>query len=193
VGIPHSAFRDGDLYIEYGFEEVLFRYEKETSRFFRKFYDETHEHEVPYNSELLHEAVCSGVLTTVERYFSGGAPEDNPTADNFSRMAVKYQRIRPYWFSVKYQDDYTRSGDIEVEADGRLEVIKAADSIKELLGKVVSDINFQPCLKVTYADEMPITIDKKSKDYDLGLCLELKKWELTVFSESSYYEGRSIP
>jgi hypothetical protein len=193
MGIPHSAFQAGDLYIEYGFEEVLFRYEKETTRFFRKFYNKSDEHEVPHDSKLLCEAQCSGVLTTAERYFSGGAPEDNPTADNFSRMAVKYQRIRPYWFSVKYQDDYTRSGDIEVEADGRLEVIKAADSIKELLGKVVSDINFQPCLKVTYADEMPITIDKKSKDYDLGLRLELKKWELTVFSESSYYEGRSSP
>ena len=54
----------------------------------------------------------------------------DPTADSFSRMAVKYQRIRPYWFSVKYQDDYTRQGEIEVGADGRLEVIKAADSIK---------------------------------------------------------------
>ncbi len=195
MGIPHSAFQDGNLYIEYGFEEVLFRYEKGAVGFrsFRKFYDETHEHEVPYNSELLHEAFCSGVLTTAERYFSGGAPEEDPTADGFSRMAVKYQRIRPYWFSVKYQDDYTRHGEIEVGADGRLEVIKAADSIKELLEKVISDINSQPCLRLICADETPITVDKNSKDYEFGLRLELKKREFTVVWESSYYEGRSLP
>lgn len=73
MGIPNEAFKGGDLYIEYGFEEVLFRYEKKTSRFFRKFYDESHEHEVPHDSELLCEATCSGVLTTAERYFSGGS------------------------------------------------------------------------------------------------------------------------
>ncbi len=108
-------------------------------------------------------------------------------------MAVKYQRIRPYWFSVKYQDDYTRHGEIEVGADGRLEVIKAADSIKELLEKVISDINSQPCLRLICADETPITVDKNSKDYEFGLRLELKKREFTVVWESSYYEGRSLP
>jgi len=195
MGIPNAAFRGGDLYIEYAFEDVLFRYEKETARFFRKFYNQSHEHEVPHDSKLLCEAECSGVLTTAERYLTGGAPAPvaNPTADSFSRMAVKYQRIRPYWLSVTHQKSYTRSGDIEVGADGRLEVIEAADSIKELLEKVVSDINFQSCLTVTCADGVPITIDKKSKDYDFGLRLELKKWELTVVSESSFYRGRSSP
>ena len=86
---------------------------------------------------------------------------------------------------------YTRSGDIEVGADGRLEVIKAVDPIKGLLEKIASDINFQPCLEVTYADEMPIAIDKKSKDYDFALRLELEKRELTVIAESSFYWGRS--
>jgi hypothetical protein len=191
MGIPTSAFQAGDLYIEYGFEEVLFRYEKETARFFCKFYNETHEDEFPHDSKLLCEARCSGVLTTAERYFSGGAPVADPTADSFSRMAVKHQRIRPYWLSVMHLKNYTRSGDIEVGADGRLEVIKAADSIKELLEKVVSDINSRPCLNVTYADEMPMTIDKKSKDYEFGLRLELKKRELTVIAETSFYLGRS--
>jgi hypothetical protein len=193
MGIPNASFKVGDLYIEYGFEEVLFRYEKETARFFRKFYNESYEHEVPYDSELLCEAICSGVLTTAERYFTGGAPAPvaNPTGDSFSRMAAKYQRTRPYWLSVAHLNSYTRSGDIEVGADGRLEVIKAADSLKELLEKVVSDINFQPCLTVICADDIPIIIYKNSKDYDFGLRLELKKREFTVIAESSFYLGRS--
>lgn len=193
MGIPNAAFQAGDLYIEYGFEEVLFRYEKQTARFFRKFYNESHEQEVPHDSKLLCEARCSGVLTTAERYFSGGAPVADPTVDSFSRMAVKHQRIRPYWLSVMHLNHYARSGDIEVGTDGHLEVIKAADSIKELLERVVLDINLHPCLNVICTDDMPITIEKTSKDYDFGLRLELKKRDLRVIAESSFYLGRSSP
>ena len=192
MGISNAAFKTGDLYIEYGFEKVLFRYEKETARFFRKFYNESHEREVPHDSELLCEAECSGVLTTAERYFTGGAPAPvvNPTADSFSPMATKYQRTRPYWLSVTHLKSYTRSGDIEVGADGRLEVIKATDSLREFLEKVVSEINLKPCLTVTCTDGIPITIYKKSKNYDFSLRLELKKQGLTVIAESSFYRGR---
>jgi len=192
MGIPQAAFRAGDLYIEYWFEDVLYRYEKESRRYFRRFYDQSHEIEVPYDSKLLCDATCRGVLTTAERYFSGGAPvAEDPSADSFSRMAVKYQRIRPYWLGVMYLNDYAHSGDIEVGADGGIEVIEATDSIKEHLGKAVSDINSQPYLEVTCADDIPFTIHKMSKDYDFGLRLELKKRELTVVSESSSYQGRS--
>ena len=191
MGIPTAAFRSGDFYIEYGFENVLFRYERKTGKFFRKFYEDWLEDEVPHNSELLCEAKCSGILTMAERYSSGGAPVADPTANNFSRMAVKYQRVRPYWLSVMLRRDYARSGDIEVAAAGRLEVIKAADSIKELLEKVMSDIDSRSWLKVTCGDQTSISVDKDSKDYDFGLRLELKKWELTVVSESSFYLGRS--
>jgi hypothetical protein len=193
MGIPSAEFRAGDLYLEYGFEEVLFRYEKETARFFRKFYNESHEHEVPHDSDLLSEAICSGVLTTAERYFTGGAPEPvaNPTAGSFSRVAARYQRTRPYWLSVTHLNSYTRTGDIEVGADSRLKLIKAADSIKELLKEAISDINSRPCLTLICADDIPITIYKKSKDYDFGLRLELKKRKLTVVAESSFYLGRS--
>ena len=125
MGIPNAAFRTGDLYIEYAFEDVLFRYEKESGRFFRKFYDSSREQEIPHDSKLLTEATCSGVLTTAERYTAGGAPEPiaNPTADSLSRVAVKHQRTRPYWLTVTHQDSYTRSGDIEVGEDGRLELL----------------------------------------------------------------------
>jgi hypothetical protein len=191
MGIPTAAFQAGDLYIEYGFEEVLYRYERKSGRIFCKPYNASQENEVPHTSELFCEARCSGVLTTAERYFSEGASAADPTADSFSRLAVKHQRIRPYWLSVMHRNDYTRSGDIEVQAAGRLQVIKADDSIKALLEGVVSDINAQPCLNVSCGDETPIAVDKQSKDYDFGLRLELKKRELTVISESSYYSGRS--
>lgn len=191
MGIPTAAFQAGDLYIEYGFEEVLFRYEKKTGRVFCKSYGAPRENEVAHDSKLFCEARCSGILTTAERYFSEGASVADSAADSFSRLAVKHQRIRPYWLSVMHLKDYARSGDIEVGAAGRLEVIKAADSIKALLEGVVADINSQPCLEVTSGDGTSITIDKASKDYDFGLRLALKKRELTVFSESSFYLGRS--
>lgn len=191
MGIPNSAFRSGDLYIEYGFESVLFRYEHDTARYFRKFYRESREVEVPHDSELLCDATCSGVLTTAERYHSGDAPVADPTADRFSRVAVSYQRIRPYWLSVMHRRDYACSGDVEVGADGGLQVVGAADSVKELLESAISDINTRPCLEVTCADGAPITVDRKTKDYDLGLRLELKSREFTVIAESSFYRGRS--
>jgi hypothetical protein len=87
--------------------------------------------------------------------------------------------------------DYSRSGDIEVGSDGRLEVIKAAESVSSLLTEIVSDINSQPFFSVTFGDEPPITVDKNSKDYDLALRLVLQSRDLTVISESSYYRGRS--
>jgi hypothetical protein len=191
VGVPTSAFLEGDLYIEYRFEEVLFRYQKESERFFCKFYSDTEEHERSHDNKLLCDAELSGVLTTAERYLSGGAPEADPTAASFSRAAVKYQRIRPYWISVMQLRDYSRSGDIEVGSDGRLEVIKAAESVSSLLTEIVSDINSQPFFSVTFGDEPPITVDKNSKDYDLALRLVLQSRDLTVISESSYYRGRS--
>lgn len=193
MGIPTSAFQAGDLYIEYGFEEVLFRYEKESGRFFCKFYSATREDECPHDSKLLCDARLSGVLTTPERYSSGGAPAADPACGSFSRLAVKYQRVRPYWLSVMYLNDYTRSADIEVGADGCLEIIKASESIKGLLEKLVSEINSQPCLCVPGGDEAPVTIDRSSRDYDFGLRLELRERKFTVTSESSYYSGRSLP
>ena len=191
MGIPNSAFRTGDLYIEYGFEDVLFRYEKKSGRFFRKYYRDTVESELPHDNKMLCDAELSGVLTTKERYTSGGAPVADPAAGDFAHAAVKYQRVRPYWLGVIFQKRYTRDGHIEVGADGRLEVVKAVGSIKELLEKAVSEINSQPGLSVTYGDEAPITVDRNSQDYEFGLRLELKKRELTVISESSYYRGRS--
>ncbi|MDA0328182.1 MAG: hypothetical protein O2958_04145 [Gemmatimonadetes bacterium] len=190
MGIPLSAFQAGDLFIEYEFEEVLFRYEKGTGRFFCKRYGYSGEHEVPSDFTFLSEARSAGVLTTAERYSSEGVSTGEP-ADDFGRMAVKHQRIRPWWLSVVYRRDHTRSGTIEVGTDGILLMIKATDSIKELLDQVVWGINSQSCLHVTYRDEAPITVDKNSKDYDFALRLELMKWDLNVFGESSYHDGRS--
>lgn len=192
MGIPSAAFRAGDCYIEYAFEGVLFRYEKLTGRFFRKFYDER-ETEVPFDSELLNDSQRSGVQTTAERYASGRAPARVPSAEaaegGISRAAVAYQRSRPYWLTVS-QRDVTGMGDVEVGADGRLEVVTAADSIRGLLEVLVSDLNGRPRLEVTFAGT-PMAIDKDSKDFDFGLRLELERRGLHKIAESSYYYGRS--
>ncbi len=195
MGIPQAAFEAGDLYIEYGFEEMLFRYEKVTGRFFGKFYNAAQEHEVPQDNNLLCEARCSGVLTTAERYSAGGAPAPvtPPSAAGFSTLAVAYQRIRPYWLSVKYRNSHTRAGDIEVGVDGRLEVLTADDSIKQLLEDVVAELNRLPGLPLTSADGAAISVSRQSADYDFGLRLELKNREFSVTSESSFYQGRSRP
>ena len=190
MGIPLSAFQTGDLFIEYAFEEVLFRYEKGSRKYFGKRYGHSDEHEVPHDFSFLGEARTSGFLTTAARYSSEGVPTAEP-ADGFSRMALRHQRIRPWWMSVAYLGNYTRSGTLEVGTDGTLLIIKAVDSIKELLDRVVSDINSQPCIAVTYREEAPINVDKHSEDYAFALHLELKKRDLHVYGESSYYQGRS--
>ncbi|MGH2567666.1 MAG: hypothetical protein ACRDGA_04960 [Bacteroidota bacterium] len=193
MGIPNSAFRAGDVYIEYAFENVLFRYEKKSDRYFRKFYDKSREDECEYNNKLFHDATLSGVMTTAERYKSGGAPVDDPAAGSFSRLAVRYQRIRPYWATLMQLKNFASLGRIELGTDGRLKVIPEAGSNTELLEKVVSEINSQPCFIVTWRNEASITVDKQSRDFDFGLHLELKKRGLTFMTESSYYHGRSGP
>jgi len=193
MGIPTTSFKTGDLFIEYGFEEVLFRFEKKTARYFRKFFNESDEHQVPSDNKLLCDALCSGVLTTAERYSVGDAPAPValPASNTFSRIATAYQRIRPYWLTVAHLKSYTRSGDIEVGVDGRLEFVKAEGSIKELLEKTVSYINFQPHLTMICSDGMQLIVSKNSKDYDFSLRIELKKRDFTVIAESSFYAGRS--
>lgn len=191
MGIPNAAFRASDLYIEYVFEEVLFRYENESGRFFCKFYTDIKEHERNHDNRLLNDAILSGVLTTAERYLNGGGRDHNPTAETFSRVAVNFQRTKPYWIGVIHHRDYTRSGEIEVAANGFLEVIEAAAPVESLLERTVTEINSQPVLSVAFGGAPPITVDRQSKDYDLALRLELKRHELSVSSESSYYRGRS--
>jgi hypothetical protein len=73
TGIPKEQFRDRDIYIDYDFEEVMFRYEHSTRRFFRKFYGESNdaEDEVPYDNRLLTDAILAGDEIDAKTYQEG--------------------------------------------------------------------------------------------------------------------------
>ncbi len=70
-----EAFREGhDVYLDYPFEEAMFRYEHQTGRIFRKFYGEA-EVEIDRTSNLFHEAISAGEQITAEQYSRGGPSE----------------------------------------------------------------------------------------------------------------------
>jgi hypothetical protein len=68
---PKELFRGRDVFIDYDFEEVMFRYESATRRFFRKFYDESKEDVVPYDNRLLNDAILGGTEIDVKTYQDG--------------------------------------------------------------------------------------------------------------------------
>ncbi len=71
MAVPLEAFREGqDVYIDYPFEDAMFRYEYQTRKVFRKFYGEA-EVEVDHTSKLFHEAISGGQLITAEQYARG--------------------------------------------------------------------------------------------------------------------------
>jgi hypothetical protein len=47
MGIPKEEFRKRDIYIDYDYEFVMFRFEHGTRRFFRKFYGKSNEKKFP--------------------------------------------------------------------------------------------------------------------------------------------------
>ena len=63
-----EAFRAGDVYIDYPYEDVKFRFEKETGKVYRRWYGES-EMEIPYDSELYNESHSGGWAITREKYF----------------------------------------------------------------------------------------------------------------------------
>ena len=71
MGVRLEVFREGhDVYIDYPFEDVMFHYEYQTGRVFRKFYGEA-EVEVGYTSNLFREAISAGQQITPEQYAQG--------------------------------------------------------------------------------------------------------------------------
>ena len=71
AGIPNAVFRLGlDVYVDYGFENVLFRWVQRTGRVFRMFY-EGGEWEVELPNRLWDDAVRFGRRTTSDRYWEG--------------------------------------------------------------------------------------------------------------------------
>ncbi len=71
MGDRLEIFREGhDAYIDYPFEDAMFRYEYQTGKVFRKFYGEA-EVEVGYTSNLFREAISAGQQITPEQYAQG--------------------------------------------------------------------------------------------------------------------------
>jgi hypothetical protein len=64
-----DAFQAGDVYIDFPYEDVKFRFEKRTRKVYGRFYGKP-EHEIDPKSVLYHEAISAGTLITREEYFS---------------------------------------------------------------------------------------------------------------------------
>lgn len=63
-----EVFLKGDVYIDYPFEDVKFRYEKQTGKVYCRFYGRT-ENEVEPSSNLYHEAISTGKQIARDEYF----------------------------------------------------------------------------------------------------------------------------
>jgi hypothetical protein len=63
-----NAYRVGDVFLDYPFDDVKFRWEKETSKVFRRFYGEA-EQEISWNSNLFRDAMSTGKQITREEYY----------------------------------------------------------------------------------------------------------------------------
>jgi hypothetical protein len=73
MGIANKRFRMGDVFIDYDYENVMFRWEHATGKCFRKFYGENQEDEdeVPHDNGLLNEAIRFGDETDAQTYYAG--------------------------------------------------------------------------------------------------------------------------
>lgn len=74
MAITSATFRQGDVYIDYPFEQVMIRYDHAKDKVFRKFYGESEETEIPQNNELFNEAILAGSQTTASQYQAGKKP-----------------------------------------------------------------------------------------------------------------------
>jgi len=74
MGVANGRFREGDVFIEFDIEDVLFRYEHGTRRFFCKFYGKAKEVEVPHDDRLLNDGIRFG--SEIDEYtYRAGRPE----------------------------------------------------------------------------------------------------------------------
>ncbi len=66
--VTMDAFIEGDVYIDYPYEDAKFRFERATLKVFRRFYGEP-EDEIPHDSKLYNESISGGWQITAEDYF----------------------------------------------------------------------------------------------------------------------------
>ena len=66
--VTTEAFGEGDVYIDYPFEDAKFRFEKATNKVYQRWYGGT-EVEIPHSSELFNEGISGGFQITRDEYF----------------------------------------------------------------------------------------------------------------------------
>jgi hypothetical protein len=71
MSVSNERFRQGDVFIDDDFEDVMFRYDAPSRRFFRKFYGESQESEVPHDNRLLNDAIRFGMEMDAASYHFG--------------------------------------------------------------------------------------------------------------------------
>lgn len=67
VSLEH--FRQGDVYLDYPFEELKFRFEHATGKVFARFYGKP-EYQIEHSSQLFHDAISAGRTIKPEEYFA---------------------------------------------------------------------------------------------------------------------------
>lgn len=73
MGVLHDAFLAGDVYIDFPYEEAMFRFEKSTGKIYRRFYGQPCEVELDAKSQLFAEACVAGTQVTPDVYRAGRA------------------------------------------------------------------------------------------------------------------------
>ncbi len=67
-----ELFANQDVYIDYPFEDVMYRWDHKAEKVYVKFYGEKEVTDpVPHDNRLFNEAILSGNEITQEEYFAG--------------------------------------------------------------------------------------------------------------------------
>jgi hypothetical protein len=71
MGLSKEEFKKRDVYIDYGVEQVMFRFKHSSRQYFQKSYGEHVEEKIKNDSGLLNEAVRFGVEIDEHTYKTG--------------------------------------------------------------------------------------------------------------------------
>lgn len=75
MGVSRSDLRYKSVFIDYDYEDVMFRFDHKTRRYYRKFYGEDKEVEVWYDNRLLTKAFLYGNEINEKIYKAGKSLE----------------------------------------------------------------------------------------------------------------------
>jgi len=84
-----AAFRTGNVYLDYPYEDAKFRWEKQTGKVYRRFYGKR-ETEIDHTSDIFNEAFAAGELITRDEYFV-----DYPTCKAVGAVKRLFRFLRP--------------------------------------------------------------------------------------------------